>query len=49
MLRVNPACKCGAIRNCVCDIASKTAILVEEEKLMQFLMGFHEGFEGARS
>lgn len=49
LLRVSPICQCGAMKDCLCNVQSKTKILNEEDRLIQFLLGLHDRYEAARS
>ncbi|KAL0417211.1 UNVERIFIED_CONTAM: hypothetical protein Slati_3553000 [Sesamum latifolium] len=45
-LAPSPRCTCGA---CTCGINKAIAYLASSTKLMQFLMGLHESYNGERS
>lgn len=49
LLRVYPSCICIVAKECICNVQQRTNTLNEVDKLIQFLMGLHEGYEAAKS
>ncbi|KAL2924272.1 Retrovirus-related Pol polyprotein from transposon TNT 1-94 [Bienertia sinuspersici] len=45
-IRSFPTCSCGAIHSCTCNLLKRIADFEEEERLMQFLLGLNENFDG---
>lgn len=49
MLRGLPACSCGRIDQCRCDILGKMTEMMNEDRVIDFLMGLNGEYESVRS
>lgn len=45
LLRKMLVCRCGANENSVCSLSKRSRELIEEDKLIQFLMGLNEVYD----
>lgn len=47
-LQSYPECTCGVLARCTCDLKKKIAEMLEKDRVLEFLMGLNEGFDGLR-